>query len=49
MNDILQRLSDKEQIRDVMVRYARGVDRRDWELVRSSTTSASRCVCWLIA
>jgi len=36
MNDILQRLSDKEQIRDVMVRYARGVDRRDWELVRSA-------------
>jgi len=36
MIDTLQRLSDKEQIRDVMVRYARGVDRRDWELVRSA-------------
>lgn len=36
MTDMLQRLLDKEQIRDVMLRYARGVDRRDWELVRSA-------------
>ncbi|MFD1559523.1 nuclear transport factor 2 family protein [Paraburkholderia silviterrae] len=34
MSTALQRLIDKDQIRDVMLRYARGVDRRDWELVR---------------
>lgn len=32
----LQRLLDKDEIRDSMCRYARGVDRGDWELVRSS-------------
>jgi len=32
----LQRLIDKEQIRDAMSRYARGVDRGDTELVRSA-------------
>jgi hypothetical protein len=31
----LQRLIDKEDIRDSMARYARGVDRGDWALVRS--------------
>jgi len=35
MTDRLQRLLDKDEIRDVMARYARGVDRRDWEAVRS--------------
>jgi hypothetical protein len=36
MSTALQRLIDKDLIRDVMLRYARGVDRRDWELVRSA-------------
>ena len=34
MNDALQRLIDKDEIRDLMSRYARGVDRADWEGVR---------------
>lgn len=33
---LLQRLIDKEAIRDAMCRYARGVDRGDWDLVRSA-------------
>jgi hypothetical protein len=36
VSDALQRLIDKDQIRDVMLRYARGVDRRDWERVRAA-------------
>ena len=36
MNDALQRLIDKDEIRDVMARYCRGVDRGDWELVRTT-------------
>ncbi|AYY57528.1 nuclear transport factor 2 family protein [Burkholderia multivorans] len=36
MSAAMQRLIDKDQIRDVMLRYARGVDRRDWERVRSA-------------
>ena len=32
----LQRLVDKDEIRDALSRYARGVDRGDWELVRST-------------
>jgi hypothetical protein len=36
MSTSIQRLIDKDLIRDVMLRYARGVDRRDWELVRSA-------------
>lgn len=36
MTDTLQRLADKEAIRDILLRYARGVDRRDWHLVRSA-------------
>ncbi|VXC80342.1 conserved hypothetical protein [Burkholderia sp. 8Y] len=36
MTDDLQRLIDKDQIRDVLLRYARGVDRREWELVRAT-------------
>jgi ketosteroid isomerase-like protein len=31
----LQRLLDKDEIRELTYRFARGVDRRDWELVRS--------------
>jgi ketosteroid isomerase-like protein len=31
----LQALLDKEEIREVTYRFARGVDRRDWELIRS--------------
>lgn len=30
-----RRLADRARIQDMMTRYARGVDRRDWELVRS--------------
>lgn len=33
--DTLQRLIDKDQIRDAIYRYAQGVDRGDWDLVRS--------------
>jgi len=36
MNDALQRLIDKDEIRDVMARYCRGVDRGDWEAVRAT-------------
>lgn len=36
MNDALQRLIDKDEIRDVMARYCRGVDRGDWDLVRTT-------------
>lgn len=36
MNEALQRLIDKDEIRDVMARYCRGVDRADWDLVRST-------------
>jgi ketosteroid isomerase-like protein len=32
----LRRLTDERQIRDAICRYARGVDRGDWELVRSA-------------
>lgn len=35
MTPTLQRLVDKDQIRDAICRYARGVDRGDWDLVRS--------------
>ena len=30
------RLEDRAQIQDLMARYAQGVDRRDWELVRTT-------------
>lgn len=36
MTDALQRLLDKDEIRDLMSRYARGVDRGDWDLVRET-------------
>lgn len=32
----LRRLIDKDEIRDALCRYARGVDRGDWELMRST-------------
>lgn len=32
----LQSLIDRTEIHDVLLRYARGVDRRDWDLVRSA-------------
>ncbi|MFB7560804.1 nuclear transport factor 2 family protein [Streptomyces brevispora] len=32
----LQRLVDRQEIQDALARYARGVDRGDWELVRSA-------------
>ena len=35
MNDALQRLIDKDEIRDVLLRYARGIDRMDVELFRT--------------
>ena len=35
MNDPLQRLIDREEIRDLILRYARGVDRWDWDAVRA--------------
>ena len=35
-NEALQRLLDKDEIRDLMARYCRGVDRADWDLVRST-------------
>ena len=36
MTDTLQSLIDKQEIRDCMARYARGVDRADWEAVRDT-------------
>ena len=36
MADALQRLIDKDEIRDLMSRYARGVDRADWDAVRAT-------------
>jgi len=36
MQDALQRLIDKDAIRDLMARYARGVDRGDWDTVRDT-------------
>lgn len=35
----LQHLIDRAAIRDVMVRYARGLDRRDFDLVRTCFTA----------
>lgn len=34
--DALQRVIDRTEIHEVMCRYARGVDRGDWELLRST-------------
>lgn len=31
----MQQVIDREEIRDVMMRYARGVDRGDWDMVRA--------------
>lgn len=36
MNDAIQRLVDKDEIRDVILLYCRGVDRRDWPLAQSA-------------
>ena len=36
MDTALQRLIDKDEIRDLMARYARGVDRADWDAVRAT-------------
>ena len=38
MSDALQRLIDKDEIRDLKARYARGVDRGDWEGLRATIT-----------
>jgi 3-phenylpropionate/cinnamic acid dioxygenase small subunit len=35
MADITQQLWAREQIRDVLHRYCKGIDRRDWALVRA--------------
>jgi ketosteroid isomerase-like protein len=35
LNSILQDLLDKAAIREVHLRYCRGIDRMDWDLVRS--------------
>lgn len=36
MNETLRRLADRAEIQDCLNRYARGVDRGDWDLVRST-------------
>jgi len=36
MDHALSRLLDRSAIQDLLARYARGVDRRDWALVRST-------------
>jgi SnoaL-like domain len=36
MTDMLKRIADRCEIQDVLLCYARGVDRRDWELVRAA-------------
>lgn len=38
MDDMVARLVDERGVRDVMLRYARGVDDRDWARVRSCFT-----------
>ena len=38
LDSALQELVDKAGIRDVMMRYARGIDRRDMDLIASSFT-----------
>lgn len=38
IDDALRRLVDKDAIRDTLARYARGLDRGDWDLVRSCFT-----------
>lgn len=35
-DDAMQRLIDQQAIRDALCQYARGVDRGDWDLVRST-------------
>ena len=35
-NETLQHLADRVEIQDCLLRYARGVDRGDWGLVRST-------------
>lgn len=35
-SDALQRLLDKDEIRDLMARYCRAVDRADWEALRAT-------------
>ena len=35
MDDALQRLLDEEAIKKVHIRYCRGIDRMDWDLIRS--------------
>jgi len=34
--DSLKKLLDKEEIKDTLLTYCRGVDRRDWDLVRAA-------------
>jgi hypothetical protein len=36
MNHAIQQLVDRAEIQDCLCRYARGVDRGDWDLVRSA-------------
>jgi hypothetical protein len=36
MVDTLTRLADKSEIQEALLRYCRGVDRRDWDLVRAA-------------
>ncbi|MCE2463994.1 MAG: nuclear transport factor 2 family protein, partial [Dehalococcoidia bacterium] len=38
IDPVLQELADRAAIRDVMILYARGLDRRDFDLVRSCFT-----------
>lgn len=38
----LQRLLDKEEIRDVMYQWSRGVARKDWDLVKSCYAEGAR-------
>lgn len=35
MADVIEELLAREQIRDVLHRYCKGIDRRDWALVRA--------------
>ena len=35
MSLTMQQIIDREEIRDLMLRYSRGVDRGDWEMVRA--------------
>ena len=49
MDPKLQRLLDEAEIRDVHLRYCRGIDRMDFDLVRSLLSSRRHRPAWRLA